>query len=274
MKKYGKFNKERIENALKVILEVCDKNVQKINEEKKIFYLTKNNFSIEIIKLLAKPSDFKLTDKEGCSVLHIAASNNDLQTISYFFESKCNINSKSNEGMTPFLCFCKRKQFDENIFNFFLSSKSDINAKDNKNNNALHLLTNKKEIEKKFIDILVQKKLDLNAENSYRNTPLQISMNKSNSFEFVSYLVEKKASLQSGGGITGSFCFENLISNFTVSFEMIDLLQKYTSPQIFRNSVIKLLIEKYQKTLQIPQREILEYLVKKGKFKINQKKKK
>jgi ankyrin repeat protein len=108
--------------------------------------------------------------------------------------------------------------------------------------------------------------LDINIENTFFHTPLQLCLNRSKSIETISYLLENKASLCHQNR-NGHFCFESLISNFDVDINLVCLLEKYTTPLVFKGSVIKLLIEKYENVHKIPDKKVFSYLDSKGKNK-------
>ena len=91
----------------------------------------------ELIEVLPhdKASLAVVDSETGNSILHHAAANGYLKLVKKLLKNDVDINKQNNEGETPIIIACKRKQYL--VFEFLLKHNADITIKDNNNDTVI-----------------------------------------------------------------------------------------------------------------------------------------
>ena len=156
---------------------ITSSSLKESESNEHMFQAVINNDIKPVINNDIKSVNINIVDKQGKSLLHIAAEHGHLELFKYFISQGLNIKYKDNERNNAFYYACIGG--NEDIINIILDIEPAIGRKIN--NNMLQILYTNRCME--TIYKLVSSGLDIN------KTDILNSACKNNDFEFVKYLV-------------------------------------------------------------------------------------
>jgi ankyrin repeat protein len=144
-----------------------------------------------ITSLVSNGADVNEKGEDGCTPLHLAASNSSIKIVKFLVSNGADVNAKLEDGMTPLHLAAGNGYLK--ISKFLVSKMVDVNAEDNKGYTPLHLAVSNGYIE--VAKFLVSEGADIRAEAMLTRdcTPLDIARNRGNTaiIEYLSDLIDK-----------------------------------------------------------------------------------
>ena len=131
---------------------------------------------VELVQLFTDTSTLDLKDKFGYSALHIAVTNNVIESLSMLLKLGADINIKNDEGETPLILAAKNGNVD--IVNELIENKADTRVVDNNRKTALHSAASSGQAS--IVKMLMKTGVDIDTEDVSGRTSLMIACHGGN----------------------------------------------------------------------------------------------
>ena len=179
-------------DSVGLILEHYKKSINNFHTAANIFNCDNSDKSIKIVDLLLnKGLNISIADKQGHSLLHLAARESKANLCQYFLDKGISVNVKDKEGATPILYALLEK--DDACAKILLKAGADIHYKMPKNITLLHVSVKGNHID--MVKQLLEQGLDPNETDEAGHTVLQLAAKNSN-LDMMKLLLEKAADIK------------------------------------------------------------------------------